>query len=138
MAKGHPQSRYSFQVLTLSFVLFGVLALAACSGSSGNSSENPGLPLGQLRADQEIFENTELHGGEFTVSANFPFGGGNFVSQVNYIFSVSSGGLSKSPSTAGPQTQLPAIATLDGVLPVPALSPTRILQGGQVWLLPAM
>lgn len=87
--------------------------------------------------NQLIFESAELHGGESTLGFNIPFGGGNLVPGVNFVYSNSTGGLSNSPSTAGPQVQTPVLTTLDSMLAVPASAPTRIIQAGQVWLLPA-
>ncbi len=59
------------------------------------------------------------------------------VSGVDYFFYDSSGGLNQSPLTNGPQIETPVVATLDSAVPMPALTPTRVLQAGQVWLLPA-
>jgi hypothetical protein len=88
--------------------------------------------------NQQIFESAALHGGESTLNFNIPFGGGNLVPGVNYIYSDSTGTLSKSPLTAGPQIETPAFTSLDSKLSVPAAGPTRIIQGGQVWLLAAL
>jgi hypothetical protein len=117
------------------FLLTG--SLISCGGSGGGSSGGSGsgaTPSAPLSSDQQLYETAELNGGASTVTLNMPYGGGNLVSGTNYVYATSTGGLSVSPSVAGPEFETPVVSSLDSALALPAIAPGRFLQAGQVML----
>jgi hypothetical protein len=114
-----------------------IVSLSGCSSSGNYSVTFPQSATDQQTLDQQIFESAELNGGEFSVVFLPPYGGGNMVANRNFFYSLSSGGLHLSPLEAGPEIELPVITPLDVALPLPGMTPTRVLHAGKLLLLPA-
>jgi len=87
--------------------------------------------------NEEIFESTALSGGEATITENIPYGGGNLVPGINYIYSTSINSLTQSPSS-GPQISSTYTTSLDNLLAPQSASNGRILLNGQIWLLSSL
>ncbi len=85
--------------------------------------------------NQTIFESTALHGGEWYVYDNIPYGGGILVPGQNYVYGEVVNDISQSPGN-GTQTATTRFTTLDAALSIPGSSVSRILVGGQVVLRP--
>jgi len=122
-------------------VIAAVAYLCAVAGCQDDSNavviEEPWGAPATLSADQKLYQGVEFQGGELTFADSIKFPGGTLTAKNNdYVYSISSGGLHKSPLTAGPQNQTEALTTLDANLKVVALSPTRVVQAGQVWVVP--
>jgi hypothetical protein len=108
-----------------------LLLLAGCGGGGGGSGAS--APGGvALSADQQIYEDAELHGGTYALLWNLPYGGGALVNGVDYFSAAGTGGLVQSPAIAGPQRETPVITSLSNALTVPYQLPLRYLLGGQV------
>lgn len=106
----------------------------AASGLFGALAQAQSAP--ELSHNQEVYENFELHGGTYGLGWYIPFGGGTLVPGQNDFYAISSGGLSKSPATAGPELQTPSQTTLDPALTMPYPATSRVIQRGQILLLP--
>ena len=116
----------------------GARAMLAAVNSTTDVSADQGtisITIGNF-TNEAIFESADLHGGEATISYNFPYGGGTLVSGTNYIYANSTGVLPTSPIN-GPQIETPSFNSLDANLSVPGIGPTRVLQNGQIMILAA-
>ncbi|MEO6921340.1 MAG: S53 family peptidase [Collimonas sp.] len=105
--------------------------LSACGGGGGSGTGNT-PQAAALSADQQIFEHEELQGGTYALGVGLPYGGGNLISGVNYFYSSSTGGLSKSPSSAGSQVEASQYNSLDSALALPNFATTRYLLNGKI------
>lgn len=114
---------------SLAALLLGasVALLTACGGGDAGSAPNT------LQTDRQTFESFEAQGGSATLGFLLPYGGGPLISGTHHIYATSSGGLAKSPATAGAQTQTPVIATALEGLAVPAVLPSSFyLHNGRI------
>lgn len=123
-----------FEPRRLLMALSIVVGITGCGG--GGSGGEP-TSAASLSADQQVYQQVELNGGESTLGWQFPFGGGTFVSGTDYIYANTTS-LQKSPAT-GPQTQAPVLTSLSSSVTIPSSAPalTRVLVAGQVLLAPA-
>lgn len=132
-------------VVAASRLLRTLIPLVALCSSVGCGDSTVAIPIAAapspaatLSSDQQIYQGVESEGGEFTLEENVPFGGGTLTAQNgDYFYSISSGGLTQSPLTAGPQIQTQVLSSLDGDLSVTTPTPTRVLQAGRIWVVPS-
>ena len=103
--------------------------------TSASSFQSTAVAEAQTINNQTIFESTALHGGEWYVYDNIPYGGGILVPGTNYVYGEVINSLSESPSD-GAQLANTYFTTLDTALSTPGSGVTRILVGGQVLLRP--
>jgi len=89
----------------------------------------------QAYNNRTLFESTALHGGEWYIGENIPYGGGALVPGQNYFYGEVVNALSASPA-AGAQQSSTRYSTLDSALSVPSASIARILINGQVFVRP--
>ncbi len=112
----------------LRFVRGAAMAvLVGLLGACGGGSSGPAVPPVQLSADQAIFEAVNRTGGDYSLSWNVPFGGGQFVSGTNFIIAPYTSLMSASPSTGGAQRQDPLVLNLDPALALPRSTVTRLM-----------
>ena len=118
----------------LLMALATVIGITGCGGGGSGGEPTSAAPLS---ADQQVYQQVELNGGESTLGWQFPFGGGTLVSGTDYIYANTTS-LKASPAT-GPQTQAPVLTSLSSSLTIPSSAPTltRVLVAGQVLLAPA-
>ncbi len=105
------------------------------SVTSASAVQSIAVTEAQTINNQTIFESTALHGGEWYVYDNIPYGGGILVPGTNFVYGEVVNALSASP-TSGAQFATTYFSTLDNALSVPGAAPERVLVGGQVMLRP--
>ena len=107
------------------------------STTSASTLQSAAVTDAQAFNNKMIFESNALNGGEWSPSANIPYGGGVLTSGTNYAIATVSYALNASPSN-GPQQASSHYVTLDPALALPGYSVTRVLQNGQIFVRPAI
>ncbi|HEX8957536.1 MAG TPA: DUF4214 domain-containing protein [Burkholderiaceae bacterium] len=112
-------------------------AMLATINAATAASALQGIAVTDAQAynNQTLFESIALHGGEWYVYDNIPYGGGVLVPGKNYLYSQVIDDIANSPAT-GAQLATTRFTTLDSALSPPASSASRVLVDGQVLLRP--
>lgn len=105
------------------------------AGTSASALQSVAVTSAQAINNQAIFESTALHGGEWYVYDNIPYGGGVLSPSQNYVYAEVIDTLTASPSS-GPQDATTHFSTLDPLLSAPGSGASRRLVNGQVLLQP--
>jgi hypothetical protein len=105
------------------------------SATTASALQSTAVTDAQSINNQTVFESLALHGGEWYIYDNIPYGGGALTPGQNYVYAEVVNALTASPST-GAQQATTYFSTLDTALSVPGAGATRVLQNGQVFLHP--
>ena len=107
------------------------------AGTTAAALQSTAVTDAQAYNNRTLFESIALHGGEWYVYDNIPYGGGVLVPGTNYVYAQVVDDLSASPNAAT-QNVKTRFSTLDSALSPPGSGSTRILVNGQVLLRPVI